>query len=115
MNYYDARQVKDGGWRYSCRNDDKTWTVGYCTDHDAHPTKDEAYECYTRYLLDERLELDGTYADVRRRCQAPDCEEWTDRFAQVDNLRMWSLCDQHRSKDVVADLFGTVGASASSW
>lgn len=115
MNYYDARELKDGGWRYSCMNDDRIWTVGSCAEHEPHATQDEAYECYTRYLLDNRLTLDGTISNTQHRCAHADCDEWTDRYAQIDNSQTWSLCDQHRTKDVVAELLGTVGAAVSSW
>lgn len=29
MNYYDARELKSGGFHYTCRNDDRIWGVGY--------------------------------------------------------------------------------------
>jgi hypothetical protein len=30
MNYYAARQRKDGKWDYTCSNDGDIWPVGYC-------------------------------------------------------------------------------------
>lgn len=31
MNYYKARQREsDGRWDYTCQNDGRVWSVGYC-------------------------------------------------------------------------------------
>lgn len=120
MNYYDAREKKGTddavlGWHYTCMNDGRIWAVGYCSEHEPHATKDEAYECWTRYLLTERLRLDGFDSRAQHRCAAPDCDSWTQHHATVDHSMTWSLCDAHRNADVVAALLGTVGAAMSSW
>lgn len=120
MNYYDAREKKgpDGtpvGWHYTCMNDNRIWAVGYCTEHDPHTTKDEAYECWTRYLLAERLRLDGFDPRTQHQCQAPGCDTWTQYRASVDGSMSWDLCDEHRNAETVAELLGTVGAAVSSW
>lgn len=116
MNYYDARPLADGGgWHYTCRNDGNVWPVGYCTDHPPHPTQEDAYACYTQYLLDHRLRLDGRIEPgTQHTCKVDGCDEWTDRYAEVD-LAMWMLCDTHRTRETVAGLFGTAGAAMSSW
>jgi hypothetical protein len=31
MNYYGARQRKEGGFDYTCMNDGHVWPIGYCT------------------------------------------------------------------------------------
>lgn len=34
MNYYAARErLSDGRFDFTCRNDDKTWPVGYCHEY----------------------------------------------------------------------------------
>ncbi len=115
VNYYDARELADhSGWRFTCQNDGRIWAVGYCADGHTHATQLEAYECYTGYLLDTRLRLDGDHPDTQRRCAGPDCRAWTTRYGEVD-MQMWDLCDEHRTREVVAKLLGTVGASISSW
>jgi len=115
MNYYDARELKDhSGWRYTCMNDGRIWAVGSCAEHAPHPTQVEAYECYTQYLLDNRLRLDGQYPEAQYRCEAPECGAWTQRFAEIDH-HLYTLCDEHRTREVVATLLGTVGAAMSSW
>lgn len=119
MNYYDAREKRNalggsGGWHYTCMNDGKIWPVGDCAEHEPHPTQLEAYECYTAYLLRERLSLDGKLKKTERR-KCTECDVFTGSFATVDNSGYWPLCDDHRTATVVARLFGTVGSAISSW
>lgn len=122
MNYYSARQVDPntdrpdaGKWRYTRRNDGRIWPVGYCTDCPGHDTREEAYEHQTAYLLDH-IFFDGELVDTKHPCAVDGCQEWTDRFAEVDRPgRMFMLCDQHRNRDTVAALFGGAGNSISSW
>lgn len=52
MNYYGPRQVEPGAdrpdaglWRYTCRNDDRIWEVGYCG-----PTRD-CQTCHGRTFV----------------------------------------------------------------
>lgn len=135
MNYYLPRQVDPkaerpdaGKWRYTCMNDGKVWPVGYCTDCPGHETEQEARQHYTDYELNETLNLDGEYADQQLRCEArlslglagpdaPKCGAWTNRFASLGPGRMvsFTLCDKHRNRENVADLYGTVGNIASSY
>jgi hypothetical protein len=123
MNYDQPRQVADGsGWHYTRMNDGEVWALGYCREHldQPHATEDEARDCYTRYLLDHDLRLDGlAYADMRKQCEATisgaRCEIWTDKFADIRPWGpSWTLCDEHRTREVVAALFGTAGDSVHS-
>jgi hypothetical protein len=94
-------------------NDGKIWPVGYCYDAGGshHDTKEEAEECYRKYLLDNRLQLKGKLADQQHRCQI--CQEYTDRYASVDHMT-YPLCDKHRNREQVEQLFGLVGEIISS-
>lgn len=137
MNYDEARQIDPhtdrpdaGKWRYTTANRRSgTYAIGYCAECPGHDTPEEAYEHQTLYLLDNRLRLDGQYADTQYRCEADvptgginisglfvgpptgtkKCGKWTDRFAMVDNGTSWSLCDSHRTRGVAERLFGTAG------
>jgi hypothetical protein len=123
VNYDKPRQLADkSGWHYTRLNDRRVWVIGYCCDHldQPHATADAARECYTRYLLDHDLQLDGmSYVDTRKRCEAvidsERCEQWTEKFA---DFRPWgpsyTLCDAHRTREVVAVLFGQAGDSVHS-
>lgn len=115
MNYYDARQRKtDKKWDYTCMNDGRIWPVGYCADAGGghHDTAEEARECYTRYLLENRMRLDGKMDNQQLRCEI--CKEFTDGFAEVDHSH-FTLCGEHRTREHVEKLFGTVGQITSSW
>lgn len=72
-----------------------------------HDTPEEANAHQTDYLLARRRE--GTMANQQQRCQAPGCEAWTQGFVEVGRASLFVLCDEHRTRDVVAELFGTVG------
>jgi hypothetical protein len=113
MNYDRPRELKSGGWKYTRMNDGKVWAIGYCGDHEPHVTADEARECYTSYLLDERLRLDVT-VDSYNPCMAEGCETLTNRCADIDGWHMFRLCDEHRDREHVAALFGTAGDSMHS-
>jgi hypothetical protein len=118
VNYYGARELRDadgkgiGRYHYTCRNDNRIWPVGYCVEHEGHATEQEAQDCYKRYLLDHRLNLDMTMNDTQRKCCI--CGEWTQKAAEIDNGQIWDLCDAHRNRETVEKLF-SVGESISSY
>lgn len=148
MNYSQPRQIDPasdrpdaGKWRYTVKNGDSIWAVGYCSpwvpcpdckgvaigqgclrcEHGVvpaddpcpgHDTKAGAYEHQTQYLLDERMRLDGQLSGEQRPCQI--CEAWTQGLASVDE-RSFVLCDEHRTREQVTELFGTVGDSFGTY
>lgn len=84
-----------------------------------HDTAEEACEHYTAYLLDEKLELDRTMKDQQLPCVAQigdgaKCAEFTDGMAWVGEWQLFVLCDEHRTRETVAALLGTVGESMHS-
>jgi hypothetical protein len=121
MNYYEARQRNtDGRWDYTRRSAGVVAPVGYCRGEpegadeevahrdryheDGHETKEEACECYKRYLLDNKVSLDfAVTEDVQHRCEAPGCDAWTQRVAMVHH-RTYLLCDDHRNLETLRDL-----------
>lgn len=120
MNYYAAREINGpdgkgtGKWHYTRRNKRLgTFPVGYCAEGcEGHDTPEGAYEHQTAYLLDRETRLDGESSGQMLRCRV--CQEWTSRFAQVGESRLYMLCDQHRNRDEVAKLLGIVGDEISS-
>jgi hypothetical protein len=88
---------------------------------DGHATRDEAEECYKKYLIDQRLRLDGHMPDTQKKCQSPAhweallemkpherdpeavlCGEWTQGYATVDgDTHRFYLCDEHRTRECV--------------
>jgi hypothetical protein len=115
VNYYGPRQLaSDKTWHYTCRNGDHTWPVGYCVSHPGHATEAEACQCYKRFLLDTRLDLNVPLpADTQKRCAR--CQAWTSRAAMVDHSHHWDLCDTCRTKEVVAELMPTPSICISSY
>jgi hypothetical protein len=119
VNYDQPRELDDkSGWHYTRMRDKQVWPIGYCADHAPKPhlTEDGARQCYTRYLLDKELDLDGERIGTWRRCLRPGCGELTRRYAQVGRGMgpVYDLCDTHRTREDVAALFGTAGDSAHS-
>lgn len=133
-----------GKWRYTKMNDGKVWAVGYCAEGcEGHDTPEGAYEHQTQFVLDHEIRLDVRINDQQLRCVAPTnrrfvpadkllaggvitgadareaevvkCGEWTGTVAEAGMLRQWPLCDEHRNREVVAKLLGTVGDEISSW
>jgi hypothetical protein len=102
MNYYEARQRSDKtGWHFTCQNDDQIWPVGDCQDHEPHATREEAEECFLRYLLDDISEEQyGNWGDCEI-CGAPTKLGLTARRPLGNGFR---LCDEHRSSEVLAGL-----------
>lgn len=114
MNYDQPRQLESGGWHYTSRNDDRIYPVGYCADHrDApHATEDEARACYARYMVEQRLRLDVTLGSWNP-CTAPSgCEVLTNRAATLGGWHLYRLCDEHRTAEVVAELYGPLAGDS---
>lgn len=114
MNYDQPRALKSGGWHYTSMNDGRVWPIGYCRDHrdEPHATEDEARRCYRRYELAECLRLDGT-AGHWNPCTHPGCETLTNREAWIaPNGPFWLLCDEHRTRDAVAELYGEMAGDS---
>lgn len=127
MNYYEARQLSDKtGWHFTRMNDGVIWPVGYCSrwqqcpdctgegcekcqqrgivqvneDH-VHATREEAEECFLRYLLDDIS--DENYGGWT------DCEVCGDATKQGLTSRRplgngFPLCDEHRTPEILAGL-----------
>lgn len=116
MNYDQPRQLESGGWHYTSRNRRTgTHSLGYCaTDHhDApHATEDEARRCYRDYQLREQLRLDGGTFTSWNRCQYKPCETLTNKGATLGEWGLWLLCDEHRTNECVAELYGDLAGDS---
>lgn len=118
MNYYDAREMKKDGkgsgkWHYTCMNDGRIWPVGYCAEHEGHPTKEEAHECYTKYCLDNHIKK----RTMQNQHKCKECDAWTQESVEVGPGlgRMIYLCPDHQDRETVAKHFGSVGTMTSSY
>ena len=139
MNYYEPKQRQsDGKWDYT-RN---SHPAGYChafkelekefiesynisdlevENHnkfadkyhsDGHDTEEEACKCYKEYQLDHQLQLDHEDKNQKHKCKI--CEDWTTKFALVDNS-LYHLCDKHRNREEVEKIYEASKFSMSSW
>lgn len=113
MNIYKPFESTRGGWHFCCQNDEQIYPVGYCRKHPPHTTELEARECYTLYLLDNRLRLGLEDKYTQRRCQV--CEVWTNLFARLDHTEIFWLCQEHNNRAEVEKLSGLVGDIYSSF
>lgn len=81
---------------------------------DGHATKEEACECYKRYLLDTRLRLRPEEpADASQQNRYEVCRKFTACHASVGPYRMFMLCPEHQTREHVASLL-KVGESWES-
>jgi hypothetical protein len=113
VNYDQPRQLKDGGgWHYTTFNRRiGTFPVGYCRDHAPHATEDEARRCYRDYQINECLRLDCTVGDWNP-CEYPACGTLTNRAVTISGWPQWRLCDEHRTKECCAELYGPLAGNS---
>jgi hypothetical protein len=106
MNYYGARELKtkdgkpSGLWHFTKMRDGQIWAVGYCAEHEGHATKEEAQECYRKYIL-EHMVSRGRLTEWHscRVCRAP-----AKNFADVGGLELLVLCDEHNTTQQIEKL-----------
>ena len=143
MNYYKARQRKDGRWDYTCMNDGHIWPIGYCSKyvdpmdynfpgHEVFQT--EHHLAKARANKDKHHEDGHATADEACDCyrrylldekirlgghhentqhKCVVCGEWTEMYADV-NYQFWDLCEKHNNRQEVEKLFESVGECWSS-
>lgn len=66
-----------------------------------HATKDEAYDCYTQYILDNRLRF-WEQGDTQKKCEVCDC--WTTGRGELNTFKQFILCADHQQRDIVEGL-----------
>lgn len=111
VNYDQPRQLKSGGWHYTSMNDGRIWPIGACGSHGPHETEDDARRCYRDYELSQ-VELDRTTLGSWNPCEKDGCETLTNRAATQGAWHLWRLCDEHRTREVVAELYGEMAGDS---
>lgn len=100
MIHDTAVQLPEGGWKYAMRSRRGGVPIGYCADHDPHPTEEEARRCYRKYQRDH-IKLGG-------RCNWTSCEVLVDgkrcpnpanHTAQFGAWDLAVLCEDHNTID----------------
>lgn len=102
MNYYAPREIADpagngvGTWRYTVRNDDRIWPVGYCAEQMCrHATPEEAREHYRQWELDHRRAVEVAWpGNACRICGALATKGFT-----TNGYSVYLLCDEHRTRE----------------
>lgn len=83
-----------------------------------HATKEEAYECATRYMIDHAREVRVSTEHSVPRCEYEGCYRLVeDGFALQYGFGIPSLtilCPAHRNKESIAETIGSVGEVWSS-
>lgn len=107
MEIYEPRQkLVDGkptGWHFVCSYSRGAYPIGYCSEHDPHPTADEAVACYRSWQLDN-ASLRTQHPDEQRKCSI--CSAWTQLSARPAGPFGWSdehwLCYAHNNREGLA-------------
>lgn len=70
---------------------------------DGHTCANDALRCYRIYVLDTQLKLDVKLFETQKKCAV--CSAWTDGVAELGYAALYYLCDTHRVRKVVEDLY----------
>lgn len=110
MRHYKARQLEGGGWKYTYMLNGEVFTTGKCIDHEGHATAEEACECYRQYMLNERMQLSDCLLGetTMEQCHVEGCKEMGRGGAMVAQ-RLFILCDAHRNRETMDELYPAVG------
>jgi hypothetical protein len=103
MRYSAARQRQsDGKWDWTTQRGEAVYAVPPCGDGcPGHDTKEEAERHYYDYQL---AKLKERSQDIKCRCEAKDCDVWTNKTLDTDLYDATYLCDAHRNKEVFEQL-----------
>ena len=103
MNYLQAREAKgengkgSGLWRFTQRNDNQIWAIGYCAEDCAgHDTAEGAERHWYDYEMDH-ARYDVAFSGAQYPCVV--CQAWTAMGARLpDGYETHVLCDEHRNR-----------------
>lgn len=115
-----AQQGEGGGWHYVSMNRRGGYPLGYCAEHEPHPTEAEARECYGRYLREQTIRLyDGTcsWTSCHARPNDQRCPNPTRGFASWgdDGYGMVPLCPEHMTVEHVIARARIAGPAGDAW
>lgn len=114
MRHISAYKIGDG-WHYASVNRRGGYPLGYCANHEPHPTELEARECYAQYQRDHVL-LDGRSSNWGG-CEVPGCDAPTKKHAHIegDGYLLATLCDEHLTIEHAIEVFGLNEPAGDAW
>lgn len=120
MRHKTAAQRGDDGWHYIYMSRDGGYPLGYCRDHEPHPTEVQARECYSRYLREQTIRLDAGKVDWTSCTARPDgvrCPNPTQGYAVWgdDGYGMTPLCPDHMATEHVIAVERLAGPAGDAW
>lgn len=112
MIHSRAAQKADGtGWHYVFGGR----PVGYCAEHEPHPTETEARECFGRWRRDH-ITLDRKSSNWNS-CMVKGCPNPAKNIAGVEGhgYEMAVLCDEHFDIEHAIAAMHLEGPAGDSW
>lgn len=120
MRHKTAAQRGSDGWHYVSMGRTGGHPIGYCREHDPHPTEADARACYTRYLRDS-IRLNASHCDwtscAAGRKGETRCDQPTKDLARYgdDGYGVVPLCPAHMTIDGVVAAAGLWGPAGDAW
>ena len=114
MNHLTAAQRADGaGWSYASLNKRGSYPLGYCAEHEPHPTEDAARQCYGQYQRDH-VRLDSNTTNW---CDCAECGAPTKQGARIegDGYSSVRLCLTHLTHELAVKHLHIDGPAGDSW
>ena len=112
MRHLTAAHLENG-WHYASLSRRGGFPLGYCAEHEPHPTETEARECYARYQRDHvRLDRKSSNWNDCRVCKAP-----AKNIADIegDGYTTAVLCDEHATTEHAIAVLGLAEPAHDSW
>lgn len=101
------------GWHYAQLWKTGGGPIGYCAEHEPHPTEVEARDCYARYQREHVL-LDAHLGWTS--CDAEGCTNPANKGARIPgSYSLAALCDEHLTMDDAYRALHVDGPAADSW
>lgn len=120
MRQKTARERTDGaGWHYVSAGRAGGHPIGYCAEHDPHPTEQAARECYGQFVRDS-IKLDAGscgWTSCSARPGGVRCPNPTQKTAKFgdDGYGMTTLCPEHMTVDDVIAVEQLAGPAGDAW
>jgi hypothetical protein len=115
-----AQRADGTGWHYVFGMGAGGTPIGYCAEHEPHPTEHEARECYAAYLREKTIKLHvgtGGWTSCQGRSAGVRCPNPTQEFARYgdDGYGMVPLCRDHMTVEQVVEYAHLDSPAGDAW